>query len=50
MKNPNEVTLAKAHELAVSLRAKVQGEAGEVYLPNGECVGNEVRVVVRYPI
>src|SRR5689334_22130436 len=48
-KNPNEATLRKAHELAVKLRAKVQGDDGEVYLPNGERVGNDVRVVVKYP-
>lgn len=48
-KDPSEATLGKAHELAVKLRAKVQGDDGEVYLPNGERVGNNVRVVVRYP-
>lgn len=35
-------------ELAVTLRAKVQGDDGEVYLPNGECVRDKVHVVVKY--
>ncbi len=49
-KSPSDATLRKAHELAAKLRAKVQGDDGEVYLPNGERVGNDVRVVVRYPL
>jgi hypothetical protein len=49
-KSPSEATLAKAHELAAKLRAKVQGDDGEVHLPNGECVGTRVRVVVKYPL
>jgi hypothetical protein len=48
-KNPGDATMAKAHELAAKLRAKVQGDEGEVYLPNGERVGNEVREVAYYP-
>lgn len=48
-KNPNKATLGKAHELAVKLRAKVQGDDGEVYLPNGERVSDKVRVVMKYP-
>jgi hypothetical protein len=48
-KNPNDATLAKAHDLAVRLKAKVQGDDGEVYLPNGERIGNGVQVVTRYP-
>jgi hypothetical protein len=47
-KNPNQATLDKAHELAVKLWAKVQGDDGEVYLPNGEHIA-ESHVVVRYP-
>jgi hypothetical protein len=48
-KNPSKATLGKAHELAAKLRAKVQGDDGEVYLPNGERVGNDMHVVVKYP-
>ncbi len=49
-KNPDEATFAKAHELTARLRAKVQGDDGEVYLPNGERIGEtETRVVTRYP-
>src|SRR4051812_41427346 len=48
-KNVNDQTFAKAHELAAKLRAKVQGDDGEVYLPNGECIAERVQVVTRYP-
>lgn len=48
-KNPSKATLSKAHELAAKLRAKVQGDDGEVHLPNGECIGNDVQAVMKYP-
>lgn len=48
-KHPNEATLAKAHEIALALRAKVQGDDGEIYLPNGEIIRNDVCEVVVYP-
>ena len=35
-KNPDSQTFRKAHSLAADLAAKVQGDDGEVYVPNGE--------------
>jgi hypothetical protein len=48
-KNPNQQTFAKAHILAAMLKAKVQRDEGEVYLPNGEIARIEVREIIKYP-
>ncbi len=36
VKNPDEPFLAKMHAIATRLGARVQGDEGEVYGPNGE--------------
>ena len=48
-KNPSEGALRKAHLIAAALEAKVQGDDGEVYLPNGETVNDAPEQVPVYP-
>lgn len=49
-KHPDAETLTHAHLIAARLRAKVQGDDGEVYLPNGDIVRDvEARFVSAYP-
>lgn len=44
VKNPDEEILAKMHAIAVSLGAKVQGDEGELYGPDGAAVEEEAHV------
>jgi len=41
VKNPDEAILAKMYKIATSLNAKVQGDEGEIYGPDGKPEGTD---------
>ena len=46
VKNPDQEILIKMHKIATSLRAKVQGDEGEIYDVNGDSNWLELRAEV----